>query len=191
MQPIDEISPRIDVFKGDLQQLSDARVVQKHITFGDCFILDMDRYFNLKSAVAERSSLHPSEIIMVGSGKLGFSIAPQKRFRHFGNDSDIDLAVVSAPLFDQMWTEVFEYSREGAYWPEAGEFKNYLFRGWIRPDKLPSAHTFQVRRDWWDFFQELEKNGQYGPYKLRAGVYRTWHFLESYQATAVLGCRGG
>jgi hypothetical protein len=45
------------------------------------------RYYSLKAAVAEQFQIHPNEIIVVGSAKLGFSIAPTKRYRAFGETS--------------------------------------------------------------------------------------------------------
>src|SRR5688572_3682876 len=107
-----EVGPRIDRFKSDLGTLSIPLMVQKHITFGSCYILDEERYFELKARIADRFSLHPSEVIIVGSGKLGFSIAPHQRWKHFGDRSDIDVAVVSSSLFDLYWMQVFRFKAE-------------------------------------------------------------------------------
>jgi hypothetical protein len=87
------ITARIEAFNDDLAHLTDSLMVQKHITYGDCYVLDQDDYFELKSEVSDRFSVHPSEVIVVGSGKLGFSISPLKRYRRFGDESDIDLAI--------------------------------------------------------------------------------------------------
>ena len=92
------ISARVQDFQMDLGTLPDNIVVQKHITFGDSYILDRDQYFTLKRNISEKFRIHPSQVILVGSGKLGFSIAPTKRFRHFGDQSDIDVAIVSSEL---------------------------------------------------------------------------------------------
>ena len=55
--------------------------VQKHITYGACCLLSPDVYFELKRAVAEEFAIHPNEVLVVGSAKLGFSIAPSKRYQ--------------------------------------------------------------------------------------------------------------
>ena len=183
------ITVRIQAFKSDLLLLTDSMMVQKHITYGDCFVLGQGDYFELKSEVSDRFRVHPSEVVVVGSGKLGFSIAPSKRYRIFGDESDIDLAIVSTTLFEQIWTDVFEYTNEGESWQDEKEFKDYLFRGWVRPDKLPPANKFAFCREWWDYFRGLERQGRYGDYKIRAGIYKSWRFLESYQTSAVRGCR--
>ena len=183
------ILSRMDRFKDDLNSLADSMMVQKYITYGDCHILSDDTYFKLKSEIANKFGIHPTEVVIVGSGKLGFSIAPNKRFLPFGDNSDIDIAIISPTLFDRIWIDVFDYWKEISYWPGEREFREYLFRGWIRPDKLPPANRFEWRRVWWDFFRELGGLGIYGPYKLRAGIYKSWHFLESYQVTSIKGCR--
>ena len=176
------IDSRIQQFRRDLDVLTDDIVVQKHITFGDSYILDAGLYFELKSEVSRRFSLHPSQVVLVGSGKLGFSIAPQKRYRHFGDQSDLDLAIVSVELFHLYWVTVFRYS---GYWERSARFKEYLFRGWIRPDLLPS-HTAS---EWFEYFRQLTASRKFGYYKIDAGLYRSWEFLESYQQSAVFQCR--
>lgn len=125
---------------------------------------------------------------MVGSGKLGFSIVNSKRYRPFSDTSDIDVAIISPILFDAIWHNVYDYSFSGGYWPEEKAFKEYLFRGWIRPDKLPPSHKFALCKDWWDFFRSITSTGRYGPYKISAGLYRNWHFLETYLSVCINEC---
>ena len=168
-----DVTARMADFRSDLPLLTDSIMVQKYITYGDCYALTPPTYFKLKSEISIQFRLHPSEVVVVGSGKLGFSIAEHKRYRHFGDDSDIDIAIVSGVLFDRIWIEVFDYSNEGAYWPEERDFKEYLFRGWVRPDKLPPAARFEFRKEWWDFFRGLESRGDYGQYKIRAAIYKS------------------
>ena len=86
-----DVEERLNQFKEDLNKYTSIQIVRKHIISGDCFILSQDKYFNLRSEVAEHFGLHPNEVFVVGSAKLGFSVAPKKRFRPFRrNKSDID-----------------------------------------------------------------------------------------------------
>jgi hypothetical protein len=185
----DQISVQISSFKADLLERNVSVVIRRYITFGNCFILNDDKYFELKSEIAENFKLHPSEVIIVGSGKLGFSIAAQKRYRSFGDTSDIDVAIISPQLFDQFWKEIFDYSNSGAFWADSEKFKKYLFKGWIRPDKLPNSPYFSLRKDWFEFFRNLTQSGKYGSYKISAGLYKSWHFLEEYQSICVKECK--
>ena len=126
---------------------------------------------------------------MVGSGKMGFSIKPERRYQPFSDASDIDIVIVSPTLFELVWKTVFEYWRSKPYWPEEARFKQYFFQGWIRPDKLPPARTFSFCKDWWEFFRHLTNSGDFGDYKIAAGLYQSWFFLESYQSISIEKCR--
>ena len=187
MEP-EEIPDRIETFKADLGRLGPERVVRKYSLSTQPYAISPDVYFELQVAVAERFEIHPSEVTIVGSGQLGFSIAPQKRFRHFGNNSDIDLAIVSPPLFERVWKLANEYWRANRWWPEIGEFRKYLFRGWIRPDKMPPKNSFEFCAAWWEFFRSLTASGDYGPFKINAGLYSHWYFFEAYHVDNVTAC---
>jgi hypothetical protein len=180
---------RVEQFKKDLARHESSRLVRRHIFFGLCARLDDDSYFELREVVSSQFKVHPSCIYVVGSSKLGFSIAPEKRYRAFGDQSDIDLAIVSDRLFDQFWTAVFDYNQNTPNWPDKKQFTRYLFRGWIRPDKLPSSPSFPAQRDWFEFFDHLSSTRDYGSFKLRAGLYRSWMFLENYQTICVELCK--
>lgn len=186
---LSEIRARIVSFKQDLGRLSDTNIVQKNITYGPTYILPNNGYFALKQAISQKLSLHHSEVILVGSGKLGFSIAPEKRYEPFGDDSDLDVAIVSGRLFDNLWYRVFEHrhKNKGRYWTKEKRFKDYLFKGWLRPDYLPSS--IPETSDWFEFFRELTESMEFGPYKISGGIYKSWKYLESYQQTAVTQCR--
>ena len=179
---------RIDQFEEDLRHLSSIQIVRKHIIFGECCILSQHQYFKLRSEVADHFGLHPNEVLVVGSAKLGFSVVPKKRYRPFCDESDIDVVLVSSRYFDQIWEDVFTYKREGSHWPEFREFVRYLFDGWIRPDKLPRSDMFPFGRKWWEFFQEVTRRGTYGDFKVGGALYKSYFFLEEYQNYCVQQC---
>ena len=186
-----EIEERVIRFREDLFNQSALYVVRKYIVNGSCFVLSDDLQLQLRTEIANKYNLHPNEVLIVGSGKLGFSIAPKKRYRHFCDSSDIDVAVVSKVLFDQLWEKVHYYFEHGGYWERFtfSEFKNYLFHGWIRPDKLPQATSFELAKEWWEFFNALSHTRKYSAFKVRGAIYRSLYFLESYQLLSVSACR--
>ena len=184
----DDALSRLEAFRGDLLKRDPIEIARKHIIFGDCAVLSKEMHFSLLNSVAKQFGVHPHDIIVVGSAKLGFSIAPTKRYKLFGDNSDIDVAIISQPLFDLVWKAVYQYSRYGGYWEGKGVFKKYLFRGWIRPDKLPGDHKFDFAREWWDFFNELSVSRDISDFVIRGAIYKDWNFLEHYQRIAVDGC---
>ena len=58
-----EIQARLDRYKEDLSGLSPIEIVRKHIIYGESCILSQDRYFDLRSEIADHFQLVlPSEI---------------------------------------------------------------------------------------------------------------------------------
>lgn len=184
-----KIQQNLVSFKASLESETVPNIVRKHLTFGESVLLEHDKHFSLKAEIADHFKIHPSEVLIVGSAKIGFSIAPQKRYRFFHDQSDIDIAIVSTHLFNIVWEDVFNCWEDAGGWQNFDQFKQYFFRGWIRPDYLPTMRTFRFRREWWDYFQGLTRSSRYGPYKIHAGLYKSWHFLESYQKICVTGCK--
>lgn len=187
---LNDPAERLSQFKEDLETLSSIQIVRKHIIFGECCMLSQREYFDLRSEVADHFGLHPNEVLVVGSTKLGFSVVPNKQYRLFRDTSDIDVALVSSRLFDEFWEQVFRYRYEGPYWPEYNDFVHYLFRGWIRPDKLPPSSMFPLRENWWNFFRTITNSGRYGDHKIAGGLYESYFFLENYQKICVEQLRG-
>ena len=182
-----EIQDRISKFQSDLLEFNVSPLVQRHITTGPSFLLDDDQYHLLRARVAAKLALHPNEILMVGSAKLGFSIVEKKRYRPFGEKSDIDLAVVSSQLFDTFARETFDYWERSRNWQNHKTFVKYMFRGWIRPDFLPQA--LARRTQWWELFQNLTAEGTFGPFAIRAGLYKSWHYLDRYHSICIDECK--
>lgn len=178
----------INEFKSDLQKLNSLQIYRKYVLSGDCYLLNNDQIFRLREKVCEKFEVEFNDVIMVGSGKLGFSIKPARRYGEFNDESDIDIAIVSRSLFEKVWTEVYCYRKSGADWPKSDTFFKYLSEGWIRPDKLPSSSYFNFSSEWWGFFNSLTRSEIFGPYKIRGGLYHSHFFLQEYQTICIEQC---
>ncbi len=184
------VEKRLNEIKKDLENdLSPIEIVRKHIIFGECCELSPQDYFNLRSEVAKNFELHPNEVLVVGSAKLGFSIAPKKEYELFNDESDIDIALVSSTLFEKYWRQAYDFKDSVPYWRDYwegyDEFIASLFYGWIRPDKFPNSEYFPLGKDWWDFFEDIASSGRYGHYDIRGGLYQSYFFLENYQKISI------
>jgi hypothetical protein len=178
----------LEDFKADLHLLSSTQLIRKYIYNGSCNVLNDDKHYQLKEEICEHLKIEFNDVVLVGSAKLGFSIKPSKRFAAFGEESDIDVAVVSKSLFERIWEEAFLYKKSGADWPAASSFFKYLSQGWIRPDKLPSSDYFTFTATWWNFFNGMTSSRKYGPYIIRAGLYHSSFFLQEYQKICIEQC---
>lgn len=174
-------------FVQDVETLLPLEVIRKYVTFGSVHALREDSYYELKQLVSEKFSVHPSAVMLVGSGKLGFSIAPDRWLTEFGDHSDLDVAIVSQDLFDRYWEILYDFQRSGGFWADESKqkFAKYLLEGWIRPDHFPRVGKVPQADAWWDFWSDLTRSRRFGPYKVRGGLYRSWHFLESYQKKCI------
>lgn len=179
----------IEDFKEDLSKLTSLQIIRKYILSAESKILDSDKHYRLKEKICDHFNVEFSDVIMVGSGKLGFSIKHKRRFQHFNDDSDIDIAVVSPKLFEIVWNEAYLFKKAGSDWPKANSFFEYLSAGWIRPDKLPINKYFEFTSKWWDFFNTLTASGEFGPYAIRAGLYHSNFFLQEYQKICIEQCK--
>ncbi len=151
-----------------IRDTSLERFLRQRVIFGSCRELGDDAHAELREVVAEHFDIHPNHVIVVGSAKLGYSISPEKKFKPFDGESDLDLAVVDGALFDKFWKVMHTLRSSAIAWPEFGDFRRYHFNGWMRPDKLPVA---DIRNSWFDFFSDLQRRGIGDGLPIRAALY--------------------
>jgi len=99
-----------------LQKLESKQVFRKYLLDGPAFALDSHASFRIREAVCDQFDVEFTDVAIVGSGKLGFSIKPTRRYGAFNDDSDIDIAVVSTRLFERVWKEASLFAKSGADW---------------------------------------------------------------------------
>lgn len=136
------------------------------------------------------------DIRIVGSGRLGFSMKPGLALRAFRDRSDIDVAIISPVLFDQLWVAMLEaaYPRAPATsvvgfggWLE--NRRNELYTGWLTPLAIRlSARIFGPKaKPVLDFnakwFNALKRAARHPPRRhenITGRLYRTWRHAELY-----------
>ena len=171
------------------QTYTERYIVQKYLCNGYSPILDEETIFLIKYKIASEFDIHPNEIFLTGSAQLGFSIAPKnialhKKFIEFNCSSDIDIAIISNNLFERYWSELLDFNIHTESRTEEDQkiyykFLEYLFRGWIRPDKFP--FKFEGKNDWFDFFRALTiEFNKIGNHKIAAGIYKSFDTFELY-----------
>lgn len=134
---------------------------------------------------------------VVGSAKLGFSITEKRlrdgtllpRYRTFSPRSDIDVVVVSPPIFDLIWREVSAYAHRAARLPwDSGPLGDYLVCGWLRPDHFPIRERLRRCDDWWDLFRSLSSDARYGRRKVRGGLFHSSEHVKQYLSRGLDEC---
>ena len=156
-----------------------------------------DDFYEFRSRIAQRFKISFHEVIITGSGQLGFS--PHKNTM-FSLDSDIDVALVSEKLFEEFieiarcYQMQLRGSRRSVTESEQRiyhEFLEYSVLGWIRPDKLPTSFQVILAKDgWFEFFKSLSYGrSEVGNYKVNGGVFRSYRHLELYTISGIQAVR--
>ncbi len=150
-------------------------------------------HYEFRKRIANHFNISFHEIYITGSAKLGFS--PHNRTQ-FTYESDIDVAIVSQKLFDEIMESIRKYqmqlrdSRLAVSDHELKKYHKFLEYGaigWMRPDHLP--HSFQVKAikdKWFDFFSSISYGkSEVGNYKVNAGVFKSYEHLEQYTFSGI------
>jgi hypothetical protein len=158
--------------------------------FRECPML----YEAIRSWLARELGVHAKEITLIGSARVGYSLAPTSDYgRPFDSSSDLDFSIISASLFDRcvscfnLWLSDYESKKiapqnqnESFYWKHNYELVPInISRGFIDPYKIPLRRTYQIACDigdsLWKLHQKL-KETENAPSVRRPSVrvYRDW-----------------
>ena len=108
----------LDKIKDDLKKLSEKEFLIKYILKSDNWyfseyqkqsdVYAIGQMESLKEILNKQIGVAFHNVLMVGSGKIGCSLAPKKNWKKFDeeNDSDIDIALISSKLFECMWEKI-------------------------------------------------------------------------------------
>jgi hypothetical protein len=118
-----------------------------------------DGYYDFLREISNRFEVHPKNLILRGSCKLGYSIAPRinKLWVEVGENSDLDLATVDAAYYERIDQEVIRWEeRNRAHRLEGRAAENFGSRqqdryfNCCRIKDLPThlfPHHFDSMRD--------------------------------------------
>jgi hypothetical protein len=172
---------------------------RKYVLHGTPFVFEGrdNDFYEFRKKIANEFSIPFHEIYITGSGKLGFS--PFK-LTEFDYDSDIDVAIISPTLFEEIMRGISKYQmsfRKARSVVQVSElemyheFLEYVALGWIRPDKLPiSFQMITIKDGWFKFFQKMSYGkSEVGNYKVNAGVFQSYEHLEDYIVSGLVDVR--
>lgn len=183
-------------FRRDLLDLSEEDVVQKYYFEYEPVHLSKDDVIHATRMVGAAFQVEPSEIeiIVSGSARLGFTTVdkidengnPRPAYTDFDAESDIDLAIVSTPLFQTIWSELsyFASSQNPFPWHHK-KLGDYLISGWLRPDHFPQVNTLPYVGEWWPTFDRISRQTRFGRRKVRGGLFQSRYQLELYLKRAI------
>lgn len=165
---------------------------RKYVIHGTPYIFKdkENEYYDFRKRISEKWNVSFHEVFITGSAKLGYSYHKNKKF---DENSDIDVAIVSSDLFNEIMLRIEEFQWKikrkticlsADQLVQYHKFLEYLAIGWIRPDKLPNEllrNERHLKNEWFDFFKSISNGkSEVGNYKVAAGVFKSYKHLENY-----------
>lgn len=135
-----------------------------------------------------------TDITVVGSARLGFSLKPSNNLKAFSDKSDIDVVIVNANLFDELWYALLRaaYPRP----PVTEEFGGWLatrrkelYTGWLSPLEIRldkqifgarAVPVLDFNARWFNTFKKASQHPPRRHEDITGRLYRTWQHAELY-----------
>lgn len=186
-------------FKADAKQHSAEHLVDTYILGNyvpTAFVPEPSHHDIVLETFSKQLHVPKDMVMVVGSAKLGFALNPANFPREFCEASDIDIAIVSETLFDDIWYKLlsWRYSVDGSYGGKTKDWCLDLFsklsKGWIIPVDLyldsdiarPATRTFaSLRATWFDCCKRLTSIPVIASREVNARLYRTREHMRRYQ----------
>jgi hypothetical protein len=164
-------------------------IVQKYLIENDSFFFKektSDEEFDLKKDIATILQVHIRDIVIVGSGKLGFSLKPSNAenglylFKNFDSNSqkksDLDIGVISPSLFDKEIRNLYEHTEfYKNNWSDRNSFAKYVLKGKIAIRFLPKGFSLTN-----EISKVVEKYQMAYGREVNIEIYKSWFYFETY-----------
>lgn len=140
-----------------------------------------EEYGLLRSELSRQLGVALENIRMTGSGSIGFSLAPYKYGQVYSEQSDWDMLLVDAELFDCVWIDLVSLTGEQyrkIEWRTREHLRDQIYWGWLVPDTL--APATRVARPWFEAFHGLSRHVEFAGRTVAGRLYRTWDHARAY-----------
>lgn len=145
----------------------------------ESFILYMSRKFEI----------NVKNIILTGSSRYGYSLNPNKDFRDFNEESDIDIVIISNKEFNIFWDILYENYMLGERSDEFKSAMHHTFKRFIDinySDKILYSKYYTVWKERTEGYKKDLQLDYDFPDKISYRIYRNW---EDYQTSMLLNVK--
>lgn len=188
----------------DLKQLTEKQFYTKHIIRSDNWYFESymkkrpDEVIRLiddyRLIISESFGVSFNSVMMVGSGKLGYSMSPpvesghqkSKMFLPFNDNenirkvSDLDIAIISSDIFHEYW-KIFRNSYKTWFENTYRHLYNELYRGYINERNIMDVDGC---RKYWNETASVSKRKLHSElhfqHDISYRIYRNWEDFEDY-----------
>lgn len=153
------------------------------------FSSDLERWVSWKTTLAKALEVDPYDIVLTGSGAVGYSLNPNKGFSAFSDSSDIDCGVISSYHFDLAWRHLRQLRPSWLSLP--GKAKraieshrtSYVFAGTIATDSILPILPFGAL--WQKALTNMANEKPTIGRDVRLRIYKDYDALRQYQASNI------
>jgi hypothetical protein len=149
---------------------------------------------DFKLVVSNALHIGFNDVMMVGSGKTGYSFSPAHFLRPFelegDNQSDIDIAVISWQLFDHFW-RLFRQGYDVTNHQKYRYISREIYRGYISDHHLNTIDACRI--SWQEMSNESTiqlQRSMYFKHEIHYRIYRNWGDLEEYHLQSIADMKG-
>ena len=186
--------PTVEEFKDLLRTKKLDWILDRHVLTGlpACFSEDPGMHDVMMDSLARGLRVGREDIRVVGSARMGFSLAPKKFGQKFNKFSDIDIVVVSPEHFDSSWIDIVTKRRVRWSSLRAATRKNlvshrdnhYVYNGWIYPMGIVEA--ISIGGIWLNAFNGLSTIPKLSGRQVSGRLYRSWDHAKFYHRRSLL-----
>lgn len=181
-----------DVEKGQ----SSVQLYNKYIMAGDVWIFRekydkqwFERYNEFRLYISGKLGIHYNDIAVAGSAKIGFSLNPQKEFRTFNAESDVDIIIISQELFYRFWKEYMLASYSSSGINNKSKIMFGIFRKYLFLDGFKKGNIFYD--EWEKKTKGFEKDIQliFGiENEIHYRIFESWDAAQMYYVNGIEKC---
>lgn len=151
---------------------------------------DLEKYIDWKERLSTLIGVDGKAIVFTGSASVGISLNPNKNFKEFTSDSDIDVAIISNHYFDVAWHFLrnigpkYHRLKQSEKNSIDDHRQRLIYFGTIATDKIVQLLPFG--KEWVDAMVEM---GTIDPTKNRQinfRIYKDFEALKSYHISGVI-----
>ncbi len=154
---------------------------------------DLNLWVSWKKTLAKHLGVDPYEMVLTGSGAVGFSLNPRKGYKPFDHTSDVDVGVISMHHFEIAWRYLRQSRPSWLSLPSVtrralmSHRKNYVFEGAIATDMILSLLPFGIQ--WQVGLDAMSTLAPTNGREVKLRIYRDFEALRVYQASGVAKLR--
>ncbi|EKF59406.1 hypothetical protein QWE_11426 [Agrobacterium albertimagni AOL15] len=188
-----------DDFRNQLRTLEAPDFYQSVMFSNQAYVFSRDHdeasaskmYDRFKEQIASHFEVSRHNVCLIGSGKTGYSLNPDKHFKLYNTESDIDVVIVSPSQFHSLWNV---YVRLHYFDTEfkISDVRRDIFRQFVSFKQLPqtSQEIVDLEKRLGPLRRDLEKKF-YLVSEINFRIYHNWEAVELYHIHGIQKIKSG